>query len=419
MAYKILPGTFPISQSDADAIQKATAADNAAPAEDSLDSLISAQQALGQEYRNQFMPRPLVPQAEAPTLKGALLNALLGGASAVEASKGVMDPIAASLAGMGGGMAGPAQFQANINQLQAQKAQSEMAAMEMTPIEQISPKLVQAHPELAGMPLAMVKQIAPILERQEMLKKAASEQNYNLDQAAAVLNPDGDKTDTAKTRAQLEALWPSGIVPKDAVHQMAGGARAVAAADRKMEKDDEKSFSELSRRSNPAVAPRGSLLGIAGQMNSKAQRALETLSQKNPSPQNLNQAIEDMVSIFANGRPNEEEMKSQGYSTIANKIAEIKTYWTNAPSAANQPEIVERLKSDLRLIKQVDNNIIKENLDIQEASYPRLTSKYPEQWKKLRERILGTLGEGSSSQMDRGALAARAQAILAARKGKP
>lgn len=139
------------------------------------DKRINEEARLGRAYRD----RPsgaLRPIATRPAsgVADLIANALIGASSGLQASQQVNslgNPALSALAGAGGALAAP-RIQDIRAQREAQLAQAQLQALDMTPVDQVSPALVEKFPELAGLPLGAINRIAPILQRQDQLEQA-------------------------------------------------------------------------------------------------------------------------------------------------------------------------------------------------------------------------------------------------------
>ena len=121
-----------------------------------------------------------------PEMRDIIMSALAGlGTSSQAATQAARlgDPVSAALAGIGGAFQAPSaqHFATQRAQLQQQQMEAQLAA---TPVDQISPAIVEKHPEFSGMPLGVVQKLAPFLNRQEAMEQQlamfiAAEQGRN------------------------------------------------------------------------------------------------------------------------------------------------------------------------------------------------------------------------------------------------
>lgn len=153
---------------------------------------------------------------------------------------------------------------------------------------------------------------------------------------------------------------------------------------------EEKMWEQANRVVNPNSAPRGSLLGTAGLLNARADRALETLKDPKITPQQIQMVVTDIAGIMHGGSPDEVEIKSQNYGTYWTSFESLLGKIQNKPKEAGSPETVKTLTSIVKGLKQIDNKIIKNNLDIVENSHSGLFKKDPERWKKIKEQVMKT-----------------------------
>lgn len=157
-------------------------------------------------------------------------------------------------------------------------------------------------------------------------------------------------------------------------------------------KTDEQWWTTAEKEFNPLNARRGTLLGQAALGNSRADRALIELN-KNPttiSPQLKSLIQIDLAGIMQGGSPHESAMRAAGYDTLFEDFARLKQKITGTPSKAEIPGIIAELKSVISTIKEVDNKIIEDNMNIFEVSNKERLDRYPDKWNNLRGLIMGT-----------------------------
>ena len=171
--------------------------------------------------------------------------------------------------------------------------------------------------------------------------------------------------------------------------------RALGLSDKingKQSKADESMWKEINRRTNPNVAPRGSLLGAAGTNNARADRALANLNDPNMVVQQLDAVTTDVAGIMQGGAPHDQGMAKMGFTNVLTKWATLKSQIMSSPQAINNPAVVEKLRQIVQEIKDVDNKIIKDNLDIAEVDYGEAVARNPSKWQKHRDAVMKTTG---------------------------
>lgn len=186
----------------------------------------------------------------------------------------------------------------------------------------------------------------------------------------------------------------------------AAAAAAAALADKKAKAEeaktkvnDDKFWASQFKMYTPTNASRGSMIGQAAYGNARAERALKILDRGagKVSPQDLNKVIVDLAGIMQGGSPHVDAIASQGYNTLAEEWAALKTRVTGTPNAANIPEIVNELKRVVTEIKDVDNKIIADNLDTFEATNSGYIERNPDKWAKIRASVMrGTQSAGAA-----------------------
>lgn len=304
-----------------------------------------------------------------------LINALLGAASGIQASRklgGRYSPVASAIVGGAAGIGVPAQQEAIQREAQAQEAQLQLQQFEAMPIEQLSPGIIEHHPELAGLPF---KYAMPIVEKYQAM-------------AQKELTPVEIKVlDKIQNGQQLN--------PEDLKGVRESVVSAAQMTNIRKSRSDPKRWEQLNRVTNPTVAPRGSLLGQAGIANSRADRALAEIA-KNPNsitPQ-LKKLIElDIAGVMQGGAPHAEEIRATGFGTLLDDFANLKTRLTGNPGKAEIPKIIAELKGVLTTLKEVDNTIIRNNLESAEAGpYADLIAADPDRWDKYKNSVLKMTG---------------------------
>ena len=100
-----------------------------------------------------------------------ILNLLLGASAGARASQDAASPFGALAMGLGGGVSAP---QAGDIRAKRQAVQNQLTEeqINLTPVEHISPGIVQAYPELQGVPVGVIQKITPLLQTQEKAKQA-------------------------------------------------------------------------------------------------------------------------------------------------------------------------------------------------------------------------------------------------------
>lgn len=168
---------------------------------------------------------------------------------------------------------------------------------------------------------------------------------------------------------------------------------ASAAKLQKEADSDQKQWVNITRLTDPAVATRGSLLGIFGQNNARANRALSVLNDPNKTPQDKAFAITDLAGIMQGGSPHEIALKQQNYGTLGDQLSKWSTYLTGNPMAINQPGIIDHLKKLIDGVKQVDNQGIEDNLKTIELNpgVSQMIQKNPQKWLDYRNKILNNV----------------------------
>jgi len=200
----------------------------------------------------------------------------------------------------------------------------------------------------------------------------------------------------AETLARLKGTTKTTAA---AAAKEAADAKKTAAEAAKTKAGDDKFWASQFKMFTPTNASRGSMIGQAAYGNARAERALKILERGagKVSPQDLNKVIVDLAGIMQGGSPHADAIQSQGYNTLAEEWAALKTRITGNPQAANIPEIVNELKRVVTEIKDVDNKIIADNLDTFEATNSGYIDRNPDRWAKIKASVMrGTQSSGAA-----------------------
>lgn len=320
-------------------------------------------------------------------VRDTILNALLGAGAGSQAAEGAVkvgSPLAAFLSGAAGAAGAPTAEQLDASRAAA-AADATVKILAAAPIQKGMgfDKLLERHPELEGVPLGYVHQIAPILERDDVLRREIELAKFKED-----LKDENKPVDKAFAD-RIEKIYGGGM-GATVLGARRGDLSYLLKGPERLNQQHEKQWETIEKRTNPLVAPRGSLLGIAGQGNARADRALTTLNSKNLTPQQISTVVADLAGIMQGGSPHEIALRQQGYDTLLSRFANLRTLITSKPSAANQPEVVQQLRDMVTEIKGVDNKIISDNLDIAEQTFAATIKAQPERWQAYRDKVLGT-----------------------------
>lgn len=141
-------------------------------------ALIQAEQDKGKGLLN-ATPTPRPYFTPSPSLRNRVQAALGAFGQGVQASQGfnrgqaAPDAFGSFLAGATGGLGAPSAQ--DIAAAEAKRnAEVQMAQLESTPIDDVSPDLVATHPELKGIPLGMINKLAPFIQRADKATRVIS-----------------------------------------------------------------------------------------------------------------------------------------------------------------------------------------------------------------------------------------------------
>lgn len=220
----------------------------------------------------------------------------------------------------------------------------------------------------------------------------AGSDSYTVDQAASLVTPNGEAPEATKQR--LMTLYPGGRVPKDFAHVAATNNRMELTTGVRQDQFDQKQWEEINKRTNPNIATKGSLLGTAGTVNARADRALQTLNSKQVTNQMLAGVAADIAGILKGGTPDQQAEKEQGYGSLYGDIIKAESYLSGVPKdAVADPKLIEHLRDRVNELKKVDNKIIQDNLTSAENVFgPTInrSDKSRQQWDRHKQSILAT-----------------------------
>lgn len=195
--------------------------------------------------------------------------------------------------------------------------------------------------------------------------------------------------------------------------ESAARARGNGIGDRNTQSE----WDKLNRQTNPSVAPRGSLLGVAAQNNSRADRALSNLNDPNMVVQQLDAVTTDIAGVMQGGNPHESGIAGQNFRNVLTRWASLKSQLTATPQAINNPSTVAKLRQIVMDIKRVDNKIISDNLRTNAVAFKGIIQKDPSRWADYQKSVLETTQAATDSQEQSGGgdLQSAAQAELSRR----
>lgn len=165
-------------------------------------------------------------------------------------------------------------------------------------------------------------------------------------------------------------------------------AQARAEGSGTLDQKTQGEWDKLVRLSNPATATRGSLLGVAGVNNARADRALTSLKDPNMVVQQLDAVTADVAGIMKGGSPDEQGAAQMRFSNILTRWAALKSTLTSTPQAINNPAVANKLKQIVKDIKNVDNKIISDNFKAQEQAFKPIIAKDPQRWNEYKKSVM-------------------------------
>ncbi len=254
---------------------------------------------------------------------------------------------------------------------QNQKKQSVMAAQQAysSYLAKVDAGTATPQDHQTGYMAAMSLGIDPQTSLGSDLKRSEIAKNYNL----AGKKPVDEQTKIANIGKEAEA-------------RAAGTLKGGGVGDRNVQSE----WDKLNRQTNPSVAPRGSLLGVAAQNNSRADRALSNLNDPKMVTQQLDAVTTDIAGVMQGGNPHESGIAGQNFSNILTRWAALKSQLMASPQAIQAPATVAKLKQIVMDIKRVDNKIITDNLRTNAIAFKGIIQKDPSRWADYQKSVLET-----------------------------
>ena len=318
---------------------------------------------------------------------GAISSGLQAASAGINAASGALNPLTAFIQGAAAG--------AQIPSILAQQKRDQLqSVMDASPLSVSFPEIAQKYPNLASFPTKLaiqtIQQIAVDTAKVINAKQANIEEiNAQAKATEGMQTVDSDSATAYSTAAKQAGL---NIDPDDIIGMRKqdvsdfitkqGGSAASAL-------NNEKQWALLDRVSNPSIAMRGSLLGIAGQNNARADRALSLLNMP-MTTQSKAAVTQDLAAIMQGGAPHESSIRAQGYGTYWDNLKDIEMKVSENPKYLDQPGIVSQLRTSVQAIKDVDNKIINDNLDRVAISHQGIIASDPQRWERYKASIINS-----------------------------
>lgn len=157
---------------------------------------------------------------------------------------------------------------------------------------------------------------------------------------------------------------------------------------------DQRQWTALTNKFNPSVVSSRSALGMASNGNLRADRAMSTLQQPMVTNAQIGNVLADLAGIYQGGAPTQFGMHEQQYTTAYQQLQNLLQYVTAKPQNVVTPEIKKKVYDTIMDLKKVNNDYMAQTFKSVEGSQKKLISKYPEEWKALKESWLPPEVEG-------------------------
>ena len=145
---------------------------------------------------------------------------------------------------------------------------------------------------------------------------------------------------------------------------------------------DRSQFKELISKVNSLDRNSRNAVGIAGLNNMRADRVLNVIDKPNVTNQDIANFVADIAGIYKGGVPDQIQMEHSNYDTLVADLTHYAQYLASNPLEVPTKEVKDHLKEITKEIKDVDNQVIYDNIGIQEIAFAPLLSKpeYRKQW---------------------------------------
>lgn len=162
----------------------------------------------------------------------------------------------------------------------------------------------------------------------------------------------------------------------------------------KQDQFNQRQWTALTNKFNPAVVSSRSALGMASNGNLRADRALVTLQQPMVTNAQLGNALADLAGIYQGGAPTAFGMHEQQYTTAYQKLQSLMQFVSAKPTNVVTPEIKQKVIDTINDLKNVNNDYISQTFKSVEGSQKKLINNYQEEWQALKESWLPPEQEG-------------------------
>jgi len=224
-------------------------------------------------------------------------------------------------------------------------------------------------------------------EQTDAFKSAAISAEKQIEQKLAEANASGNMPPTtvgAGNRVLPTEVKRHNIAMEDILRQNAENKGQMS------EKDDEKMGMQIAKAINPLSASSRSTLGIAGNVNMRADRALMLLKNESPTVEDKAMIVRDLQYLMQGGAPFAEEVKKGMYGSLWEDANKLIQYVTATPTALDNPDILNKLKQTILDLKEVDNKVINDNLGVWGAATMDWAARNPEEWSRMTGAVTTT-----------------------------
>lgn len=170
--------------------------------------------------------------------------------------------------------------------------------------------------------------------------------------------------------------------------QTAAGKKDAAAA--KAATGLETQWQKFAKDADVAQASSRTLIGTAGSINARADRALQSLKSKTLTNEQAAGIAADIAGILKGATPDEQAMKEQGYGTLYGRAAGLVQYVSGNPQDAVPDAIKKKLKDTILELKKVDNRILQDHADSLKSKYAPLFKADPKRAGDIQGGVMKT-----------------------------
>jgi len=178
--------------------------------------------------------------------------------------------------------------------------------------------------------------------------------------------------------------------PKLVATTKTAGAKETL-AEQKVFQNKVQNWKDLEKRIDPLTASGTSALALAGKANQRADRVFATLSDPDVTWPRIDAVVTDIAGIFQGGVPPIISLEDQDIKTWYQKLAKWQEYFKGYQATGLVPEELQKQLFNLtKEIKDIDNEIVKNQQYIVDVGAEDVIKQDPDRWERLKKTVLFT-----------------------------